>query len=106
MALIAGAAVALVALFDVSSGVEVNDEPVYRWQVEGLLGGRGLITYPGFVPLALTHRLLGAIGTFGHPDIRWLRLTILPFLALTIVAVFILSRRLGATSPWAAVAAL
>jgi hypothetical protein len=106
LALIGGVALALVAVFDVSSGVEVNDEPVYRWQVEGLLGGHGLVTYPGFVPLALTHRLLGAIGTLGHPDIRLLRLTVLPLLALTVVALFMVSRRLGATSSWAAVAAL
>jgi hypothetical protein len=95
-----------VLYFDLGPPVPFVDDAVYAWYVRSLAAGRGLVSYPDFVPLALTHRVLGLVGTLGHPDLRLLRLTVFPFLLFAGWATYRLARRLGAAPGWSAVAAL
>jgi hypothetical protein len=97
---------AAVLYFDLGPPTPFVDDAVYAWYVRSLAAGRGLVSYPDFVPLALTHRLIGVVGTLGHTDLRLLRLTVFAFLVLTAWATYASGRRLGASAGWAAAGAL
>jgi hypothetical protein len=103
--LLGGLALAVVAFFDTTINLPLNDEWLYAWSARQLVAGHGYLKAPDQSPLALTHVLWGVVLTLGHPDYRLLRLTLLPFALLTAWCVHCLSRRLGADAFWSGVAA-
>ena len=104
-AAIGAVAVALVGFFDTATRVAFNDEFVYAWAAGRLVGLHRLQLHPEATPIAVVQVVWGAAATFGHPDLRLLRLTAIPFMLLAAFAVYRLARELGAESLWAAVAA-
>ena len=101
----AAAAVALIVAFDLATPLPFNDEFIYQWTVRRLAEGHGLLLYPGQAPIALVQIAVGAVAYLIHPDPRMARLAAIPFIVATMVAVYRLSTRLGATRFFAAVAA-
>jgi len=100
------AAIGLVALviFDLSPPLAFNDDWMYAWSVRQLLAGHGLHSFPESTALALVQVLWAAVFSVGHADQRLLRLSVVPFVALTGWCSYWLARRLGADRFWALVA--
>src|SRR5919108_1075263 len=102
---LAGAALALLVIFDLSPPLAFNDDWMYAWSVRQLVGGHGLRLFPESTALAIVQVAWGAVVTLGHPDARLLRLSLVPAVALTAWCSHRLARRLGADPFWSAVAA-
>jgi len=90
-----------VGAFDLRSNLPLHDELMYRWTVNHLVSGHGLKLWPQLLPLSLVQVFLSAGCSVLHIDPRWQRLTMLPFLLMTVVAVRGIARRLGADPFWA-----
>lgn len=104
----AAVGMALVAYFDffaASSAISTNDDWGYSWSVRELALGHGFRVLHDYGVLHLPQTLVAFVLTLGNYDNRLLRLTVLPFVFSTCVAVYFLSRRMGATRFWSAVAA-
>jgi hypothetical protein len=99
------ASVAFIAMFDLRTDIALHDEFMYRWTVANLMAGHGLKLWPQLLPLSLVQIAIDASLWFAHLDPRWLRLTVLPFVVLTVVALRGSARRLGASDLWALVGA-
>ena len=96
------AGVLLVIFFDLGPPLAFNDDWGFAWNVRHYPR-----EYPGVSALALVHVSFAWLVTLGgHADQRLLRLTEVPFVLLAMIAGAATARRLGATRPWALVAAL
>lgn len=98
-------ALALLVLFDLGPPLAFNDDWMYAWDVRQLAGGH-LILYPASPALVLPQIGWATLITAGHTDVRLLRLSVIPFVALLALSTFQVSRRLGAGTFWSAVAGL
>ena len=106
VAVIAAAQLVAIAVFDVAAGrLAINDDWVYAWSVRQLAEGHGLVLFPEQSVPALPQLLLGALAWIAHPGPTALRLETLLFGASAAVLVAVLSRELGASVCWSAVAA-
>ena len=102
---LAAAGLLALVIFDLSPPLALNDDWMYAWSVQQLVGGHGLHAFPESTALALVQVLWGALFGLGHADPRLLRLSIVPAIALIAWCSHWLARRLGADRFWAAVAA-
>ena len=98
-------AVGLVAFFDLGTQVPLSDEFFFRWTVARFVGGHGFHLWPGSLPLSLVQLATGAIAYLAVPDVRVMRLSVLPFLALSGLFTWKLARAAAADRFWSAVAA-
>jgi Dolichyl-phosphate-mannose-protein mannosyltransferase len=103
--LLAAAALALLVIFDLSPPLPFNDDWMYAWSVRQLAGGHGLRLFPESTAMAIVQVFWGTVFTLGHPDVRLLRLSLVPAVAVTAWCSYRLARRLGADPFWGAVAA-
>ncbi len=105
--LIGGAALLALIYFDLGPSLAFNDDWEYAWSARQLMAGHGLRVFPGpQKPLALVQVVWSALFTLGHPDERFLRLSIVPFVALAVICSYRLARRLGAGPFWSGVAGM
>lgn len=103
---IAGLAVITVGIFDMGSPVAISFEAFLRWSAERLAQGHGLHLWPSIGFWAIPQIGIGAAVAFAHLDPRIMRLLVLPFLVAAGWGEYALSRRLGADTWWAMVAAV
>lgn len=103
---ISGAALVALLRFDLGPPLAFVDDWQEAWSVRQLADGHGLHIFPAAAPTALPQIVLGALLTFSHPDQRFLRLTIAPFLVLAAFCAYKIALRAGAGAWWAWVAAL
>ncbi|HLQ61386.1 MAG TPA: hypothetical protein VK131_05955 [Candidatus Acidoferrales bacterium] len=97
-------ALALLVFFDLGPPLAFNDDFEPAWSVRQLVAGHGFRTLPDQAALGLVQIVWAALVTFGHPDQRWLRLSLVPFALVSAAALYWLARRQGASRGWAAVA--
>jgi hypothetical protein len=98
-------AVFLICVFDLGPPLAFNDDWIYALDVQhfNLLH---LHLYPFGTALALVQIVWAWLVTLGHPDQRLLRLSIVPFVLLTMYALHRLARLVGADKTWSAIAAI
>jgi len=96
----------MVAFFDTAANVPFNDEFVYTWAAGRLAGIHRLQLHPEAAAVAIVQVVWGPLVTLGHTDLRLLRLSAIPFMLLAAFAVYRLSRDLGGSPFWAAVAGI
>ena len=101
---LAGTALVALVVYDLSFPLALNDDWMYRWSVQQLVAGHGLRVFPESTALAIPQVVWGAIFSLGHPDLRLLRLSVVPIVGSTAWICYLLARRLGADRFWAAVA--
>jgi Dolichyl-phosphate-mannose-protein mannosyltransferase len=99
-------ALALVIGFDFGPPVAFVDDWTFAWSARLLADGHGLHIPPPTTALAIPQIGIGALALLAGADRRVLRLVIVPFLLLTGVCLYRLSRNAGADRTWAAIAAL
>jgi hypothetical protein len=102
---LAGAGLLALVIFDLSPPLAFNDDWMYAWSVHQLTAGHGLRVFPESSATALVQVVWAAIFSLGHPDQRWLRLSIVPFVIIAAVCAYRLAQWLGAARFWSAVAA-
>jgi hypothetical protein len=98
-------AVLLICFFDLGSPLAINDDWVYAWDVRHL-NPLDIHLYPTASAPALVQIVWAWAVTLGHFDQRLLRLSIVPFVLLTMYALHRLARALGAGRTWSALAAI
>ncbi len=99
---LAALTLAVIGIFDVvGPRLAFNDDWVYAWSVAHYPR-----IYPSASALAIPQVTWARLFTFASSDARLLRLSILPFAAVSALLVFRLSRRLGADANASALAAL
>jgi hypothetical protein len=98
------AGLGLLVFFDLGPALAFNDDWGFAWNARHF--GWPPREYPAVSALALVHVAFAWLVTLDHPDQRFLRLSEVPFVLLTMAAGFGIARRLGASRPWAAVAAV
>ena len=94
-----------IGLFDRGPSLSSNDDWVYQWSVRQLVAGHGLRFHPDQSALALVQTFWGWAAAMGTPSFSTLRLSALPFVGLAAGAVFLMARSLGASRPFAVLAA-
>lgn len=98
--ILAAAGVVALVIFDLSPPLAFNDDWMYSWSVRQLVAGQGLHGFPQSTALALVQVVWGAGFSFGHPDQRLLRLSVVPLVLLTAWCSYRLARHLGADRFW------
>ena len=99
-------AIASLAFFDLGPSLPFNDDWGMSWSATQLISKHQLHIFPVQSALALVQSLVSALLTFGHTDLRWLRLSVLPFVVLAAVSAYWISRQLGAGLFWSGVGAV
>jgi hypothetical protein len=100
------AALAGLVAFDLGPPLPFNDDWAFAWTARELVAGHGLRIVPDQSALALVQAVWGAMLSFGHPDQRVLRLTLVPFAFITAWCAYALGRRLNANRFWSLAAAV
>ena len=100
------AALAALVYFDLGAPVAFHDDWVYAWAVRRFVQGHGVVVNPLSSATAIFNVPWSVALTWGHADLRALRLSELPLLVLAGVTVMLISRQLGARWFWAVVAGL
>jgi hypothetical protein len=101
---VAGIAVALLVAFDLGPPLPFGDDWLYAWSVRQLGSGHGLRLFPEASATALVQVLWGTMMSLGRADPRVLRLSLVPFLGLSMFAIHRLCRELGGEPFWCALA--
>ncbi len=96
---------ALMVAFDLGTPLPFNDEWMYQWVVRRFVEGHGFHLFPGQAPLALVQLWVGILVSVKGVDPHMLRLTAIPFVAATALALHRLALDLGANRFYAGVAA-
>jgi 4-amino-4-deoxy-L-arabinose transferase-like glycosyltransferase len=99
-----GLALVAVLIFDLAPPLAYNDDWVMAWSVRHLVQAHSLTPFPAQSAEALVQTIWAAVATLGHPDQRFLRLSLLPFAVLASVSSYWMARTLGAHRFWSALA--
>lgn len=95
----------LVCFFDLGPVRAINDDWGFAWDVRHL-DFLHFHLYPSASALALPQIVWAWVVTLGHADPRLLRLSVVPFIVLTMYTIHRLARLIGTNKTWSAIAAI